>query len=119
MPGASAVGRLEQSAAGSVDFVAVLPRAFAHFPHRSVNYVGIRGIDLYIGGAGVLVFVEDFLPGLAAIESLEKAALFIGAVGMAEHGGEDSIGIARVDGERRDLQAVAQAEMTPGLAGIR
>ena len=37
---------------------------------------------------------------------------------MAEHGGEDFIGIAWVDGERGDLQAIAQAEVGPGFSGV-
>ena len=62
--------------------------------------------------------VDDFLPGLAAVGGTEKAALFVRTVGMAEHGGENSIGIARIDGQRGDLLAVAQAEMSPGLSGV-
>ena len=37
---------------------------------------------------------------------------------MAEHGSEDSIGIARIDGKCGNLEAVAQAEMSPGLSGV-
>jgi hypothetical protein len=37
---------------------------------------------------------------------------------MAEHSGEDSIGVARIDGECGDLLAVAQAEMSPGFSGV-
>ena len=37
---------------------------------------------------------------------------------MAEHGGEDSVGIAGIDGEGGNLLAVAQAEVSPGLAGV-
>ena len=37
---------------------------------------------------------------------------------MPEHGRKQPIRIARIDGERRDLLAVAQAEMGPGLAGV-
>ena len=37
---------------------------------------------------------------------------------MAEHGGEDSIGIAGIDGERGNLLAIAQAEMSPGFSGV-
>ena len=118
MPGTSTVGGLEQSTAGSVDLVVIFPRAFARFPHRGVNHVRIRGIDLYVRGSGVLIFVDGFLPGPAAIGGAEKAALFIRPVGMAEHGREDSIGIARVDGERGNLQAVAQAEMSPRLSSV-
>src|SRR5580658_2933129 len=38
---------------------------------------------------------------------------------MAEHGGEDSIGIARIDGESRNLETVAQAEVSPGFSRVR
>ena len=41
-----------------------------------------------------------------------------GPYGMAEHRGEDPIRIVRIDGERRDLLAVAQAEVRPGAAGV-
>jgi hypothetical protein len=51
-------------------------------------------IDLDVGGAGVLVFVETTFARSGRRRWNGKAALFIGAVGMAEHGGEDSIGIA-------------------------
>ena len=62
--------------------------------------------------------VIEGLPGLAAVRGAVKAALFVGAVGMAEHGSEDSIGIARIDGERGNLEAIAQAEMSPGFSGV-
>ena len=38
---------------------------------------------------------------------------------MAEHGSEDSIGIARIDGERGNLETIAQSEMSPGFSGVR
>src|SRR6266851_10291240 len=98
MPTISAVGGLEQSAAGAVNFVVVLPRALACLPHRGVHYVGIGRINFHIGGTGVFIFVNNFLPGLAAIGRTEQASLLIGAVGMTENCGKDSIGIARIDG---------------------
>src|SRR5258706_1225738 len=119
MPCASAIGGFEQSAASSVDFVIVLPGSFARFPHGGINYVGIRGVDLYVGGSGVLVFVNDLLPSLAAVSRTEQAALFIGAVGMAEHGCKNPVRIAWVDGECGNLQAITQAEMSPGFTGGR
>src|ERR1700730_9312990 len=118
MPCGSAIGGLEQSATGSVDFVVVFPRAFASFPHGGVNYVGIRGVDLYVGGSGVLVLVNKFLPSLAAVSGTEQAALLIGAVGMAEQGCKNLVGISWVDGECRNLQAITQAEMGPGFSGV-
>src|SRR5579863_1919455 len=38
---------------------------------------------------------------------------------MAQHGGEDTIRIARIDRQRRNLLPVNQTEMSPGLARIR
>ncbi len=37
---------------------------------------------------------------------------------MAEDGGEDAVGIARIDDDLRDLLAVAKAEVDPGAAGV-
>src|SRR5258708_8793319 len=98
MPTISAVGGLEPSGAGAVDFVGVLTRALARLPHRGVHYVGIGRINRNVGGAGVFIFVNNSLPGLAAIGRTEQASLLIGAVGMTENCGKDSIGIARIDG---------------------
>ena len=78
----------------------------------------MRRIDLYIGGAGVRVFVNNFLPRLAPVARTEQAAFFIWTVGMAEHSGKNTIGIARVDGKRGDLLAVSQAEVSPSLSRV-
>ena len=37
---------------------------------------------------------------------------------MSEHGGDELVGITRMDDEGGDLLAIAQAEMRPGLAGV-
>ena len=37
---------------------------------------------------------------------------------MAEDGDEELVGVARIDGDLRDLLAVAQAEVGPGFAGV-
>ena len=85
---------------------------------RRVDDLGILWIDRDVGAAGVFVLVEDPGPVLAAVVRAENAALFARPVGMAEHGGEHAVGIARIDGERRNLLPVAQAEMRPRLAGV-
>ena len=41
-----------------------------------------------------------------------------GPYGMAEHGDEETIGVLGIDDDLRNLLAVAQAEMRPGLAGV-
>src|ERR1700693_281664 len=96
MPVISSVGRFEKATAGFAVFVPVFPGALANSPHRGVHDVGICGIDLNIRAAGVLIFAEGFLPGLAAVGGCEDSALFVWAVGVAQHSGEKVIGIARV-----------------------
>ena len=61
---------------------------------------------------------RTFCEGLAAVGGAVEAALGVGAVGVAEDGDEELVGIARIDGDLRDLLAVAQAEVGPGLAGV-
>ena len=50
---------------------------------------------------------------MSAIDGAEDAALFIGAVGMAEDSGEEPVGIAGIYGEGGNLLAVREAEMCP------
>ena len=61
---------------------------------------------------------RTFSNDCAAVGRAVEAALRIRAVRMSEHGDEEPVGIARVDGDLRNLLAVAQAEMRPGLAGV-
>src|SRR5262249_21714005 len=66
-PGPAAVGGLEESAAGAVVLIAVLPWSEAHLPKTRVYHIGIRRIDFHVGAADVFVLVERFLPGLPAV----------------------------------------------------
>src|ERR1700732_921384 len=118
MPGISRVGRFEKAAAGLAVFVAVLPGALTNFPHGGVHDVGICGIDLNVRAAGILILVERFLPGLAAVDGGKDSASFVWPIGMAKHGSEQVIWIARIDGQSRDLLAVAQTEVSPRFSGI-
>ena len=43
-------------------------------------------IEENVRGAGVLVFIENFLPGLSAVGGAEDAALRVWSVGMADNG---------------------------------
>src|SRR6185437_9758954 len=75
----------------------VLPRPFAGLPQCGVHELRVRRIDLEIGAAGVLVFVQDLLEGLSAIAGAEDAAFCIGAVGMPNDCYQQQVGIARID----------------------
>ena len=109
LPGVAAVGGLEDAAVGAVPF-AVLPRAFARLPQCGIDDVGVRGIDLHIVAADVLVLVENLLEGLAAVGRAIDAALGIWSVRMAGDRDKQPIGIVRIDRHCRDLLAVAQAQ---------
>ena len=41
-PRRPAIGRFEQASAAAVEFVVVLPRTFARFPHRGIHDIGVR-----------------------------------------------------------------------------
>ena len=116
-PGGAAVGGFEHAAAGTGPR-AVFPGTLARFPERGVDGIGMGGIDLDFAGAGVFVLAEDLFECPAAIGGAIEAALGIRSVRVAEHGDEELVGIARIDGDLRDLLAVAQAEMRPRLAGV-
>src|SRR5262249_12612465 len=61
---------------------------------------------------------KDTVPGLAAVGGAVNAALGVGAVGVAQHGDEDAVGVARVDEDGGNLLAVAQADVLPRLAAV-
>ena len=92
--------------------------AWPRLPEHGVHDVGVRGIEGDVDAAGVLVLVEHLLEGLAAVGGAEEAALRVGAVRMAQHRDEQAVRVARIDDDLRNLLAVAQAQVRPGLAGV-
>jgi hypothetical protein len=76
------------------------------------------GIDLHLGGACLVVDVEDFLEGGAAVGGAEEAAFCVGAIGVAGDGNEDGVGVAGVDGDLANLLAVSQTKVGPRLACV-
>jgi hypothetical protein len=51
-------------------------------PERSKKNVGIVWIKSDVDAAGVLIFIENLLPVLAAVDRAENTTLGIGPVGM-------------------------------------
>ena len=80
--------------------------------------IGIVRIEGHVDASGVLIFVENFLPGLAAIGRAENTALGVRSVGMAERGHENDVRIVGIDDDFADGAAVAQANVLPGLASV-
>ena len=116
-PRGAAVHRLEEPAAGTGED-AVLPRRLAILPERGICHIGIRLVDDDVDAPRVLVAVQHLRERSPAVGRPEDAALGVGPVGMAEHGDEDAVRVARVDRDLRDLLPVAQAEVRPGGAGV-
>src|SRR5438270_4228516 len=103
---------------GSVELVVVLPWPFASLPHAGVHGVGIGRIDLHVGGPCVLVPGDYFLPALTPVGGTVETAFSTRPVRMSEHRGENTVRVARVDGEPGNLLGIVEAKMHPGLAGI-
>ena len=76
------------------------------------------GIENEVHASDVLVFVQNLLECLAAVERTEDAALGVGAVGMSLGRNEEAIGILGVDDDGSDLLRFAQPQMLPGAACI-
>ena len=116
-PGAAAVGRFVEAAAGSFE-VAVLPRPLARFPQRREDRAWIRRVEQHVGRAGVGVAVEHLLESRPAVDRAEHAALLVRPVRVAEHGDEQPVGVAGIDGDLRNLLRVAQPQVPPRLAAV-
>ncbi len=81
------------------------------------------GIENEVHASDVLVFVQNFLECLTAVQRTEDAALGVRTVGMSLGCNEQAIGILGVDDDGCDLFGVAQSaitltQMLPGAACI-
>ena len=117
LPCVTAVARFVQSAAWSAAVEAVW--CAYHLPQRSKENVCVVRIKHNINCAGVIVFVENLLPSLAAITGTKNAALRIGAIGMTQCCYERNVGIARIDNDRGDVLCISQADVLPGLSAVK
>src|ERR1700747_2153934 len=102
----------------SVEFVVILPRAFASLPHAGVDDLRIRRINLNSGGTGVLVYRDDFLPALTAVGGPIEATLATWAIGMTEHRRENAVGVTGIYGETGNLLPFIKTEVCPGFACV-
>ena len=115
-PGAAAVGRAVDAALGAA--AAIAEDGAASRVRGGVEHVGACGIDGDIADAGVLVDVEGFVPGGAAIGGHEDAAIGVGAPEIAERGHVDDVGVGGVDHDAPDVVGVPEADGLPGFAGV-
>src|SRR5581483_8551022 len=90
-PGVAAVARGVQAAARPA--AGQLPRFAARLPEPGEKHLRRRGVHRDVAGAGVLILVEDLLPGLAAIGGAVDAALLAWAEGVAQDGRVGDVGV--------------------------
>src|SRR5713226_2784158 len=76
-PGIAAVCGLEQSASRGFDRLATanFPRGDARRPERGIHRLWIAGFKRQVHCAGILVAVQDPLPGLTAVDASKNSAL--------------------------------------------
>jgi hypothetical protein len=75
-------------------------------------------VEQNVAGTGVLVDLKDRRPGLPAVGGLVDAALSVGSPQMPEGGDVADVGVARVDGQRRNVVGVAEADVFEGRAPV-
>ncbi|HWY46849.1 MAG TPA: hypothetical protein VNX70_05680 [Bryobacteraceae bacterium] len=90
----AAVGGFEEAAPGAFQRSIDTPGWTARLPHGGINYLRILRFEGEIRGSDIGSFVEDFLPGSAAVGGTIYAAFSIGAVCVAERSDIYDIGIA-------------------------
>ena len=116
-PGRAAIGALEEPRVGTAPR-GILPWALPRFPEHGVHRIGIIGRQHHVGGAGVLVLEEHPLERLPPIGGAVDATLGIGSVRMPQHRHENAVRVRGIDGDARDLLAVAEPQMGPAPATI-
>ena len=115
-PGAAAVGGFEKTAAGTAAVQA--PGRAVDLPQGGKQRVGITGIENHVDGAGLVVLIEHFLPGGAAVGGAKDAALFVETVGVAKRGHKDDVRVFRIHDHRADVPRVFQPDVFPGLSTV-
>ena len=71
-----------------------------------------------VDGAGAIIEIKNFFPGLAAIARAENAALRVGAVSVAESRNKNDVGIRGMNDQRTDVTRVFEADVGPRLAAV-
>jgi len=79
-PSCAGVGGAVNAAAGTA--AGERPGRAPGFPQRGEQDVGILRIERHVDRTGVLVFVENLVPGLAAVGGAKDAAFCVGSVGV-------------------------------------
>src|ERR1019366_1554721 len=116
LPRESAVHRFVQAAAWAA--AVEVPGLAADLPQGSVDYAGIPRIEYHINRAGIVVLIQDLLPGFAAVRGAENTPFRIRAPRMPQGCDQNKVRIARIDDDGADVARVFQAQVLPGQASV-
>src|SRR4029453_10488398 len=116
LPGLSAISTLVKPASRSSRSKEI--RRTPKLPHTGINDVRFLRIDRDIGAASILVDVQDLLPGLAAVSSLEHTALLIAVPEMTRSSHVNDIGVFGIDYDASDPLRVFKSHEAPRIAGV-
>src|ERR1044071_9298778 len=95
--GCAAISRFIDSAAWSGNWCVSVVGWPADIPERSIDGAWIVGIESYIDGAGVFIFVKNARPALAAIGCAIDTALCVWTKTVAERCHEHDVRVFRID----------------------
>src|SRR5205823_5376564 len=93
-PRVASIVRHAQTAARSAALQ--IPRKAPRLPESGEDDRWCPRIDGDVGCAGVLVFLQHLLPGLAAVARAINAALRVRSERVSEHRGKRDVGVRRV-----------------------
>src|SRR5262249_26694804 len=116
LPGSAAIGRLIDSTSGP----AILqPPGTSHtFVGGGIKRAGVAAVNYQVDDAGLIVEVENFLPGDPAICTLEYTALFVSREEVSHGGDVNDVRISWMNHNPRDVLRVLEPHELPIGAAI-
>src|SRR5579871_5680467 len=116
----AAVGGLVESTAGPNLLRWIVGVVTIALPFVGGDQQGLRIGRMHgeIDDAGLIINVEDLLPGRAAVGRLEEPALLIGSIEPAKGPDVNDVGIFGMDLDAARLEGLLEPHVLPGLAPI-
>ena len=87
-------------------------------PSGREEIVRVLRVALYVDDSGVLIDIQNVLPGLAAIDAAVHAALGVWPPKSAEGAYEDDVWVSGIDVDFADVARLSEPHVLPGLAAV-
>src|SRR5215207_1564053 len=87
-------------------------------PHSCVKDVWVRRIYFEIRDAVLIVDVESFGPGFAAVSGHKHTALIVRAKGVSECADVDDVRVLRINGDSGNAFGIFETHVLPGLTAV-